>query len=223
MITKLKNLFIPPSKRRHALVGPLHLWEMKRDFQINFLKQVGLLPRHYLMDIGCGTLRGGIPLISYLQEGHYFGLESRRKVLEEGRKELYAASLAEKAPILLLSENFRSLELNQKFDFFWAFSVFIHMPDSVLSDCLHFVNNYLKTDGNLYANVNIGNKKEGCWQGFPINYRSIEFYRQQCLKNGLEMTELGCLKDLGHVSGVEAQDAQIMLKISKPNPIHQRN
>lgn len=215
MITKLKNLFISPSKRRHALVGPLHLWKMKRDFQFNFLKQVGLLPEHYLMDIGCGTLRGGIPLISYLQEGHYFGLESRRKVLEEGRKELSAADLTDKAPTLLVSEDFGSLELNQRFDFFWAFSVFIHMPDPVLNNCLHFVKNYLKIDGNLYANVNIGNKQEGSWQGFPINYRSIEFYQQQCVKNGLEMTDLGCLKDLGHVSGVEAQDAQRMLKIFK--------
>ncbi len=29
-------------KNRHALVGPPHLWRMKRDFQIEFLKKIGL-------------------------------------------------------------------------------------------------------------------------------------------------------------------------------------
>ena len=73
-------------ERRHSLVGPPKLWKLKRDFQINFLKNAGLEPQHYLLDIGCGTLRGGIPLIDYLNVGNYTGIERRRKVLEEGGK-----------------------------------------------------------------------------------------------------------------------------------------
>ena len=92
----LKLLFASSSEKRHSLVGPPYLWKMKRDFQIQFLKTMGLKPEHYLLDIGCGTLRGGIPLIKYLQDGHYFGVEVRKEVLDEGRKELREASLEEK-------------------------------------------------------------------------------------------------------------------------------
>ena len=79
---RIKRLMQSKEERRHALVGPAHLWEMKRDFQIQFLKAMGMKPEHYLFDIGCGTLRGGIPLISYLHSGHYFGAEVRAEALE---------------------------------------------------------------------------------------------------------------------------------------------
>ena len=54
--------------RRHGLVGRPELWQQKRDFQIAFLREHGLLPAHVLVDLGCGTLRGGIPIIAYLDE-----------------------------------------------------------------------------------------------------------------------------------------------------------
>ena len=64
---------VNPSER-HSLVGPAHLWEIKRAFQIQFLQSVGLTPDQYLLDMGCGTLRGGIPIIKYLEPGHYYGI-----------------------------------------------------------------------------------------------------------------------------------------------------
>ena len=57
---------------------------------------MGLAPEHYLLDIGCGTLRGGIPLIAYLLNGHYFGIEMRADILDEGRTELAEAGLVGK-------------------------------------------------------------------------------------------------------------------------------
>ena len=80
--SRLTSMLQPAEERRHSLVGPPDLWEMKREFQIRFLRQAGLSPEHYLLDIGCGTLRGGIPLIDYLETGHYFGLESRQQGLD---------------------------------------------------------------------------------------------------------------------------------------------
>ena len=73
---------------RHGMVGPADLWEMKRRFQIEFLKGVGLQPHHHLLDLGCGTMRGGIPLIQYLDVGHYTGVDVRPAVLEEGCREI---------------------------------------------------------------------------------------------------------------------------------------
>ena len=58
-------------ERRHSLVGAGNLWKMKQQFQIDFLTEQGLSKSDLLLDIGCGTLRGGIPMISFLDAGNY--------------------------------------------------------------------------------------------------------------------------------------------------------
>lgn len=202
-------------ERRHHLVGPSSLWMMKRDFQIQFLKKMGLKPEHYLFDIGCGTLRGGIPIIDYLNNGHYFGSEVRPEVLEEGQQELRDAGLDIKNPTLIHSPDISKISIDQKFDFIWAFSVLIHMNDDILRDTLRFVSNHLSDDGAFYTNVNIGEKNEGNWQEFPVVWRTLEFYNQECFKNNLNFVDIGSLKSHGHRSNIESQDNQTMLCITK--------
>lgn len=202
-----------PAERRHALVGPAELWKMKREFQIKFLKQVGLTPQHYLLDIGCGTLRGGIPIIDLLGVGHYYGIERRAAVLEEGRKELEESGLSDKQPQLLLVEDIASLKLRRKFDYIWAFSVLIHMEDATLLSTLGFVREHLEAAGCFYANVRIGDEPDGEWQGFPLVSRSLEFYREACAGNGLRLSDVGSLNELGHPGGSPEQ--RRMLKMWK--------
>ena len=212
---RIRSLTQSKEERRHALVGPARLWEMKRDFQIRFLSDMALDPKHYLFEIGCGTLRGGVPLIQYLENGHYFGVEVREEVLDEGRKELREAGLEGKNPTLLLSPDISQLTVNRKFDYIWAFSVLIHMNDKILNDTLDFVSRHLSKEGVFYTNVNIGDRKEGNWQGFPVVARTFNFYSQACAMNGLLVSDLGTLTDLGHMANVDSQDNQRMLRIGR--------
>ena len=57
----LRNAPLTPARRRRAMVGPPELWDLKRAFQIRFLRDHGLEPGHRLLDLGCGTLRGACP------------------------------------------------------------------------------------------------------------------------------------------------------------------
>ncbi len=212
---KIIGIFSPAARKRHSLVGSKRLWKMKRDFQINFLKQAGLRPEHHLMDIGCGTLRGGIPLIKYLDAGRYCGLESRANVLEEAQLELRDSGLENKNPALVHSPKLAELNLGKTFDFVWAFSVLIHLNDEILHDCLHLVQKHLATNGTFYANVNFGQRHEGSWQGFPVVFRSLEFYQQAAAQHQLQVVDIGTLASLGHISGVELQDEGRMLKFTK--------
>jgi len=209
------KLFQSSSERRHHLVGPAHMWKMKRDFQIAFLKRFGLSPGHYLLDIGCGTLRGGVPLIDYLEEGHYYGLETRVDVLEEGRKELAKAKIESKNPVLIVAEDIKNAPIERQFDYAWAFSVLFHMTDDILEGCISMVSRHLAPTGVFYANVNIGETPPGNWQGFPVMYRTRDQYEKLGATYGLAVKDIGSLEQLGHVCGDEAQDQQRMLDIRK--------
>jgi len=210
---KLRNAFKSRAEKRHALVGHPDLWKMKRDFQIMFLKTHGLVQSDSLSDLGCGTLRGGIPLIEYLNEGGYFGLEVRPEVLVEARKELADANLVAKRPTLLLLSETNLLPV-QHFDYVWAFSVLIHMDDESLRKAIALVSNTLSGKGVFFANVNIGSGKELEWQGFPVVRRPLEFYKKVAADYGLDVVDMGEIRSLGHKCGVESQDSQHMLKIT---------
>lgn len=199
---------------RHALVGPGHLWQQKREFQIDFLRRAGLAPHHRLLDLGCGTLRGGVPLIAYLEPGHYTGIEVRAEVLDEGRRELAEAGLESRRPDLRVCADLSRVELVTRFDFVWAFSVLIHMEDAVAAQALDFVARHLTPAGTLFANVNLGSAPRRCWQGFPVVTRHQAFYEELASRVGLRVESYGPLRDLGHVSGDAAADAQSMLRFT---------
>ena len=210
-VARVRRAFASPQERRHAMVGPASEWSVKRDFQIGFRKAHGLRPSDRLADIGCGTLRGGIPVIAYLDEGCYHGFEARAEALEEGRRELAENRLEQKRPVLTQSDDLGSLRLDERFDVIWAFSVFVHLSDEVLDGVLDFVARQLAPDGVMYANVRTGEAPDGQWQGFPVVSRSLDTYREAGARHGLAVTELGTLESLGHPPGFGSQQEMLRL------------
>ncbi len=218
-VKKVRSAFkwmrIDSQQRRHALVGSAYLWRMKRRFQIEFLKGRGLQPRHRVIDIGCGTLRGGLPLIAYLEPGHYFGLETREQVLKEARLELREANLMEKSPVLVQVDDIARTDLPVKADFCWAFSVIFHMTDAIVDDTFSFVAKHLAADCRFFANVNIGERPDGAWQGFPITWRPLAFYRGLAGRHGLSLSDIGALGDLGHVADNDHDEQRMLCLIPR--------
>ena len=203
------------ASRRHALVGPADLWEMKRQFQIDFLLRQGLQPEHRLLDLGCGALRGGIPLIAYLDAENYTGVEVRPEVLAEGRQELAEAGLAGKDPRLLICDKLETLALPERYNVVWAFAVLIHMSDEILESALAAIFRHLAEGGRFYGNVNIGDPYQGNWQGFPVMTRPWAHYQAAFKGHGLEVEAMGSLAELGHHHprlGRDRTDRQRMLR-----------
>ena len=198
-------------KSRHALVGRPELWRMKRAFQIEFLRAHGLRPTQTVVDIGCGSLRGGIALIDYLEAGRYVGIDVRAEVLAEARRELARERLEHKRPRLIHAQTLSSVRLDTPADVCWAFSVLFHMSDAILEESLAWVARQLAVDGVFYANVIAGEGPPGTWQGFPVMARPLETYQSLSARHGLVMEHLGRLDTLGHHSGDPSQDGQWML------------
>jgi len=199
-------------RRRHRLVGPPGLWELKRKFQIEFLTRAGLQPSHVFVDVGCGTLRGGIPLIRYLDPRKYYGIESRAEALAEGQQELREEGLEEKRPTLICSNDMATLELPVRFDYAWAYSVLFHMSEPAIEACFRFLERHLQPGACFYANVNIGSRRSGHWKEFPVIWRSMDAYRELAARHGMSVEDIGSTGELGHVSGKASHDEQRMLR-----------
>lgn len=208
---KLLYPFYNTQENRHKLVGRAKNWKFKRDFQINFLLQQGLQPHQEFIDIGCGTLRGGIPIIDYLQPGKYTGIDSREEVIKEGYKELKDVRLEHKHPQLLTTTALDKVSLPRKYDMAWSFSVLIHMSNEELHKCMDFIARHLAKGGTFFANVNTHNHPDGYWRNFPLVHRPVDFYVEVARMHGLQCREVGKLKLFGHHSDVPMQDNQEML------------
>lgn len=166
-------------KKRAEMVGPAGLWEKQRKTQISFLKDVGLLPSHTLLDVGCGVLRGGVPLIDYLDKGKYYGFEPSRYRLDEGKLELQDAGLSHKTPHLSTSWP------SGKFDYVWAFQVVIHMDEGKLDEFLSRVR--LSKNGACYFTImNEERKPLAGWCEYPTVWKKFDYYKKKARAFGFD-------------------------------------
>jgi hypothetical protein len=200
------------TERVPGLVGRPEAFALKREFQYSYLLGHGLQPRHTLLDFGCGVLRGGIPLIEYLDSGNYCGLDVRQEVLRGAGREVRRNGLRSKKPLLVHGADIAHLSLGRRFDFAWAFSVLFHLSNEKLDECLNFVARHLAADSVFHANVLLGTLDPGTWLQFPVVWRTLEEYAERARAAGLYVTALGTLSEFGHHSPTDPEeDAQTML------------
>jgi SAM-dependent methyltransferase len=139
---------INAGKHRDMVGG---MWEEIGRLQFEFLRARGLKPGHRLLDIGCGSLRGGIHAIKYLETGDYYGLDMNPSLIEAARHELKLAGLTHKNPHLAVSDRFELGLFRQKFDYLLAHSVFTHVFANHIIRCLAEVREVLASKGQFFA------------------------------------------------------------------------
>ena len=137
-----------PLWHRQAVGG---LWEEIGRLQFDFMVDRGLRPEHQLLDIGCGSLRGGVRFVEYLDPGHYVGVDVSADLLAAGRGELRRRGLLEKNPALIEDGSFSFSSIGREFDYAIAQSVFTHLPLNSIHRCLVSVSEVLRPSGELYA------------------------------------------------------------------------
>lgn len=128
-------------------------WEIMGPLQFNFLVKRGLGPHHKMLDIGCGTLRGGRHFIKYLDAGNYTGFDISAKAIEYGKGLVEKEGLAHKKPQLIVSEkkNLKFEEFNGKiFDFILAQSVLTHLPPEAIEACFRHIGNIMNKNSFFY-------------------------------------------------------------------------
>lgn len=134
---------------RQAIGGA---WDEIGQLQFDFLVDRGLKPDHRFLDVGCGSLRGGVHFIRYLEDGHYHGIDAQQWLLDAGLNvELPKAGVVGKTPHLLCRDDFDVSAFGTMFDYALAQSVFTHLPWNTIQRCLVNIRKALKPDGRFYA------------------------------------------------------------------------
>jgi SAM-dependent methyltransferase len=126
-------------------------WDEMGQVQFDFLVKQGLQPSDWMLDVGCGSLRGGVHFIRYLEAGHYCGIEREQWILDAGQVELAEAGLVDKKPELLRDSSFDFAKFGRKFDVALAQSVFTHIPLNNIHRCLVRMADALRPGGVFYA------------------------------------------------------------------------
>lgn len=125
------------SRHYRAFVGPPARYDLVGALQFSLLTALGLREQHFLLDIGCGSLRAGRLFIPYLLPGRYFGIEPEAWLLDEGIKhELGDDVIAIKRPTFSTTPRFDLSAFEQEFDFLLAQSIFSHASPAQIQRCL---------------------------------------------------------------------------------------
>jgi SAM-dependent methyltransferase len=169
---------------REAVGG---LWEEMGALQLTLLQEHGLAPSSTVLDIGCGSLRGGRKVIAFLDPGNYWGTEIAERLLDAGRSCIKEDGLSHKAPHLLHVHDFNFRELaGRKFDFVLIFGVFTDVPPNAVRECFSGLL-------ELMHGKSVGLATFGLSDRFNSDFRAIRFrqpfafYEELAQMHGLDV------------------------------------
>ena len=182
-----------------AYVGDPQNYDRVAALQFSLLTLAGLREQHRLLDVGCGSLRGGRLFIPYLRKGNYFGLEPNRWLVEKGiEQEIGNDQMKLKSPRFDYNAQFNLAVFGERFDFVLAQSIFSHTGLTQLGACLESVAKVLQPEGLLVA---------------TFVERHEDLYEDEWVYPGLNQFRWQTIQDLCAGHGMHA------CKIDWPHPI----
>ena len=132
-------------------------WEQIGRHQFDYMVSQGLKPEHVFLDIACGSLRGGVHFIRYLDSGHYLGIDQEPLLVQAGiDKELGKADFEAKRPEFVISSKFEFERFPRKPDRSLAQSLFTHLRGEDIRLCLGNLRRFVGPGHVFYATFNEG-------------------------------------------------------------------
>jgi len=165
------------SGQHRAVIGGM--WDEIGLLQFDFLVARGLKPHHRLIDVGCGSLRGGVHFARYLDPGNYYGIDLNRTLIEAGyEQELKPEGLDKRVPRknLQVSGEFDFSLFDQPFDFALALSVFTHLPLNTMRICLERLAPHMAGGGAFFATVFEADPRAPTWKALHHQPGGITTY-----------------------------------------------
>ena len=180
----------PGDHHYRAFVGPPQNYDLVAAMQFNVLTLLGLREHHYLLDIGCGSLRAGRLFIPYLLSGRYYGIEPEAWLLQEGiDKELGADLVRLKEPVFSNDTNFTLTDFGRQFNFLLAQSIFSHASQKQIIRCLEQAQQVMDTSAIFAATFVQG---AGNYDGDDWVYPDCAIYTLERISELASANNLSC-------------------------------
>lgn len=138
-----------------AYVGPPGQYDFMGATQFRLLTSLGLREEHCLLDIGCGSLRGGRLFMQYLLPGRYHGVEPNSWLWSEAiRNEIGSCVLEYKTPRFFEDASFEfAFSEDSCYDFVLAQSIFSHTGMDLFETGIASISRILKRTGQALLTV----------------------------------------------------------------------
>lgn len=186
-VSRLLRRPVPEGRLGVVLLGHRHdvggLWDRIGALQFDFMRAQGLRPTHVFLDIACGSLRGGVHFIRYLDSGNYLGLDKEGKLIEMGlERELGSTIATAKRPEFVVSECFEFDRFSKTPHLSIAQSLFTHLTPEDIGVCLHKLRAFVDPGHTLFATFNEGNSARNSSRSHA--HGTFEYSRDEMAKLG---------------------------------------
>jgi 2-polyprenyl-3-methyl-5-hydroxy-6-metoxy-1,4-benzoquinol methylase len=166
------------------------MWDEVGPMQLDFLVGEGLARDHRMLDIGCGSLRGGRRFIRHLDPEGYTGIDISEGVIEAGKRLVLDEGLTDKRPRLIAhtAGDLRFAMLTgESFDFLLAQSVFTHLEEAHIEECFRNVGRLMGPESRFYFTFYSG--ETSVRRGQKSFEFPFAFFGKIAKGNGFELVE----------------------------------
>ena len=147
---KLNDADIEQGTYKEYLGGGAEHWQRRGEFQLHFLKAMGMQPSNKLLDIGCGPGRASDHLVEYLDVHNYHGIDHNADYVRAARLSAEAANLTAKQPTFEVIKNFDFRPLEPVFNYALVFSVLNNCPEDARRAFFRMIAQPLAADAKVF-------------------------------------------------------------------------
>ena len=145
------------------------------ELQLELLKLEGCTPTSHVLEIWCGCLNAGVPVMRYLGRGRYVGIEPNRWLLDAALSDWRVRALvAIKRPTFLVRSDFDSAGTGRTVDYVLAHSILSHCAHWQLEEFIRNVAAVLRPDGRVVASIRLAEGNAYGSSGTPDGEDSLD-------------------------------------------------
>jgi Methyltransferase domain len=146
--------------------------------QLELLRLNGCTPDSHVLEIGCGALVAGRPILHFLKPDRYVGIEPNSWLIDAAIEGLPDTPrlIAEKRPVFLTTMDFDASETGRTFDYVISHSILSHAAASQYPQFLKAVRKVLAPQGVVLASIRLADENNPESNFDEWQYPGVSFF-----------------------------------------------
>ena len=195
--------------------------EISGQLQFELLRKEGCNPQSRVLEIGCGCLHAGVPLMKFLGVSAFAGIEPNDWLIKKALKNSEVRRLVdEKKPRFLSVLDFDASSLRMTFDYVLSHSVLSHAAHYQLEQFLRNAGKVLTPTGCIVASIRLA---EGNAVGSKGSANHEDSMDKEWVYPGVSWFKLSTVKETADRVGLVARNAPehtMFYTQTKPHEMH---